>query len=207
MTNQTTPKVTADPTTPYDHALAYAALGLRVVPIARGRKHPPLDNWQRLATDNPTIIAEWWQTWADAGVGLALGDQPYGRHLFAIDLDVSNGRDGFADLEQLETKHSQLDETWLAVTGSGGAHAIFAAPAGVVVRNQQAHGNRLAPGIDVRGQGGQIVVAPTVHASTGVPYRWEIAPWDCEVAEAPEWLTQLVADGPRCPCCGSWMVH
>jgi hypothetical protein len=154
-------------TTAHEHALAYAALGLRVLPIKAGRKHPPMKSWQHAATDDPTKIDNWFNgLYRDAGVGLALGDQPCGWHLFALDVDDHGNGNGADELHDLEQTHEPLPDTWRAITGSGNIHVVFRAPAGVEVRNQQSHGNRVAPNIDVRGAGGQIVVAPTIHPDT-----------------------------------------
>ena len=177
-----------------EEALRLAALGLRVVPIGAGQKYPWLDQWQRRATDDPVTVRQWWSRRPDSGVGLAMGDQPCGRHLFALDFDVHGDRDGLADWRSLCAEHGPVPATWESITGSGGRHMIFRAPAGVTVTNQQASGNRLAPGIDVRGQGGQIVVAPTAHVETGVEYAWSPfrAPGDIEPAEAPVWLVEAL---------------
>jgi hypothetical protein len=93
-------------------------------------------------------------------------------------------------------------------TGSGGQHLIYAAPAGAIIRNQQADGKRIGPGVDVRGDGGQIVVAPTIHPDTKRVYHWQTgrAPWEIAIADAPDWLLEMVVDRPRgavCPSCGS----
>lgn len=182
--------------TPHANALRLAALGLRVLPIKVGGKHPPMNAWQHAATDDPAKIGNWYRgLYRNAGTGFAMGPQPCGKYLFAIDVDThdpdNNGWDSLADLE---TRHGKLPDTWRSLTGSDGAHLIFAAPAGVTVRNQQAGGNRIAPGIDVRGDGGQIVVAPTIHPDTGRAYAWEhgYAPWEHDIAEAPAWLLEFV---------------
>jgi hypothetical protein len=189
-----------DPTTPHQHALALAACGLRVLPIKPGRKHPPMNSWQHAATNETRSIDNWFNgLYRDCGVGLALGPQPSGLYLFAIDIDTHDPTaDGWEALHDLEAANGELPNTWRSLTGAGGGHLIFAAPPGVTVRNQQAAGNRIAPGIDVRGDGGQIVVAPTTHPDTGIPYAWEhnFAPWEQTVAAAPDWLIELVADAP-----------
>ena len=67
-------------------------------------------------------------------------------------------------------------------TGSGGQHWIYKLPANVEVRNDA--GTKLAKGIDVRGDGGYIVVAPSIHLS-GDKYAWED---NSQAVLAPEWL-------------------
>lgn len=189
-----------NPVTAHQHALELAALGLRVLPIKPGRKHPPMNSWQHAATNETKTIGNWFNgLYRDCGVGLALGPQPCGLYLFAVDIDTHDPTaDGWEALHDLEQTHSPLPDTWRSLTGAGGGHLIYSVPPGVTVRNQQASGNRIAPGIDVRGEGGQIVVAPTTHPDTQRAYAWEhdYAPWDRPVAEAPAWLVELVADPP-----------
>jgi hypothetical protein len=57
----------------------------------------------------------------------------------------------------------------------------------------------LGVGIDVRGEGGQIVVAPTVHPASGIAYAWEIEhdPLDgIALAEPPAWLVEALTTPP-----------
>lgn len=186
------------PDTAHQHALALGALGLRVIPIRPGKKHPPMNSWQHAATNDPELIDNWYNgLYSKAGVGLALGPQPCGAFLFAIDVDTHDPTcNGWDALAELEAQHGKLPDTWRSLTGADGGHLVFAAPPGVVVRNQQASGNRIAPGIDVRGEGGQIVVAPTIHPDTQKAYAWEhgYAPWETPVAMAPDWLLELVRE-------------
>jgi len=191
------------PTSAHEHARRLGALGLRVLPIKPGHKRPPMASWQHAATDDATSIDNWYTgLYRTAGVGLALGPQPCGRYLFAIDVDTHDpAHNGWDALTDLEAEHGALPDTWRSLTGAGGGHLIFAVPAGVTVRNQQASGNRIAAGIDVRGDGGQIVVAPTVHPDTQRTYEWEAgyAPWERDVAEAPAWLVELVREPEAAP--------
>jgi hypothetical protein len=61
----------------------------------------------------------------------------------------------------------------------------------VVVTNGAA--GAVGPGLDVRGAGGQIVVAPTIHPN-GTAYTWEhgYAPDEHPIAPAPAWLLAMV---------------
>lgn len=187
---------------PLHHALTLAEHGLRVVPILPGGKHPPVAAWQKAATTNPDTITNWWTNlYRDHGVGIALGTQPDGRHIFAIDIDHHHpNHNGHHTLQQLQQLNSELPPTVESHTGGNGQHILFEAPPGVTVRNQTSHSGRLGPGIDIRGEGGQIVVAPTIHP-TGQPYTWieGHAPWQHPIAQAPEWLLNLVTEPPTPP--------
>lgn len=185
---------------PLDHALALVEHGLRPVPIKPGFKYPPMKSWQHVTADAKNVRNWWNGLYRGHGVGLVMGPQTDGVNLMALDIDTHDpNADGWDALAELEAEHGALPDTWRSLTGSGGAHILFSVPAGVVVRNQQASGNRIAPGIDVRGDGGQIVVAPTIHPGTGQPYAWEFAPWDVPLAECPAWLLELVRERPTPP--------
>jgi hypothetical protein len=180
-----------------DHALALAACGLRVMPIKPGKKAPPMRSWQHAATTDPNVVTNWYRGfYRNHGVGVATGLQPDGRRVFALDVDEHDPtQSGSATLAELVEQYGPLPATVQSVTGPGGMHLLFESGE-VDVTN----GSELArmPGLDVRGQGGQIVVAPTVHPN-GTPYRWVEgrAPWEHAIAPAPEWLLGLA--GPAEP--------
>jgi hypothetical protein len=185
----------AQPESTLDHALAYGACGLRVLPIKPGTKRPPMNEWVEAATADLDLIRNWFteKLYRDHGVGLAMGQQPNGRFIFALDIDEHDpAHSGSETLLDLIHEHGKLPETVRSLTGSRGLHLLYAVPVGrdgVVVRNGIA-----GDGIDVRGEGGQIVVAPTIHPATLLHYAWEdgYAPWEHPIADAPDWLLDLV---------------
>ena len=84
--------------------------------------------------------------------------------LVALDIDGDLGR---AALAALEAKHGALPRTLTQRTGSGGAHKVFHATEGQdlsLIRNSV---KKLGANLDIRATGGQIVAAPTMHASGG----------------------------------------
>lgn len=175
-----------------DVALWYAVEhGLRVIPIAVGKKHPPVPEWQRAATTDPQIIRSWWTgLYRGHGVGIATGEAS---GTWVLDVDVAGGKVGAESLADLEGRHGALPETVESITGTGGRHLFFAWDPEHPTRNNQS--GKIAPDLDVRGEGGQVLAAPTVHPATGQPYRFrpghgfgEIA-----VAAAPTWLYDLLA--------------
>ena len=147
--------------------------------------------WVEAATTDADIIRNWYtHLYADHGVGLAMGRQPDGRFVFALDADEHDpSHSGSETLHDLQAEHGKLPDTPCSITGSGGLHLLFTAPAGVEVRNGIA-----GDGLDVRGEGGQIVVAPSLHPLTNRRYEWEdtYAPWDRDIAQAPDWLLEIV---------------
>src|SRR5262249_21543270 len=65
-------------------------------------------------------------------------------------------------------------------------HLLFRWP-GIDIRNSA---SRVAPGVDVRGEGGYIVCAPSMHPS-GKRYAWSVDSATC-FACAPEWLLSMI---------------
>lgn len=195
-------------------ALSYAALGFRVFPTwwvterggqvvcacgagtdAEGKplcnpgKHPISKGWMRDATTDPGIIKLWWRADPLANLSIATGAAS---KLFVLDIDGDEGR---ASLGNLVARHGEIPLTPRAVTGSGGWHFLFLHPGGHVKTM-----GRVAPGIDVRGDGGQIVAPPSIHLS-GAQYRWidGLAPGQVPVAPAPPWLLALLTEQPAAP--------
>jgi RecA/RadA recombinase len=169
-------------------ALHYARRGLRVVPIAPGTKRPPMAAWQNAATtDEDTIVAWFTGPYCGHGVGIATGPES---GVFALDVDL------WESFRELELRHEALPDTLTNLTGSGGTHFLFRYPTdGRRIRNNAS--TRLGAGLDIRGDGGQIVVAPTVHPN-GNRYQWDAGQGE-EIAEAPEWLLDLICDDPPAP--------
>ncbi|MEZ5691952.1 MAG: bifunctional DNA primase/polymerase [Rickettsiales bacterium] len=46
-------------------------------------------------------------------------------------------------------------------------------------------------GVDVRGDGGYVVAPPSLHPN-GNNYEWANSPFENDIADAPEWLLDLV---------------
>jgi hypothetical protein len=165
---------------PIDDAFAYARLGLPVFPCAaRGdwRKRPKIKEWQRIATTDPAIIAAWWRSDPDALIGVPTGTAS---DIVVLDIDVKHdSQNGFDSLEQLG--HASLPDTPMAHTPSGGLHVYFAANLARELRNSA---GEIGPGLDVRGEGGYILVP-----SAGSGYRWDAhLGIETPLAAAPDWL-------------------
>jgi putative DNA primase/helicase len=131
------------------------------------------------------VIRQSWARWPYANVGIATGRDS---GLVVVDVDPRNG--GEDSLLALERKSGELPQTVEALTGGGGRHILFAHP-GRHIKNGQ-----LAQGVDIKADGGYIVVPPSIHAS-GRPYAWETCshPDDVALAPLPEWIVRLNEDG------------
>lgn len=175
--------------TALQHALDYAAHGLPVLPIKPGEKRPPMTAWQNAATTDTDTITNWFTgLYANHGVGIATGGT-----IFALDIDVSDGKTGDESLADLELRYGRLPDTATVLTGSGGQHRYFRIPAGVTIRNNAS--TALGAGLDIRGEGGQCVAPPTIHPN-GNAYEWDGGEIG-EIAAAPKWLVTLLTDKPK----------
>ncbi|HEY2510581.1 MAG TPA: VapE domain-containing protein [Polyangiaceae bacterium] len=133
-------------------------------------KHPLLSGWRSLGP------GEKWGIPPSHGAGIATG-LPSG--VFVVDLDRKNGIDGVAALASL----GPVPDTFTVQTGSGGFHLYFQLP-DFPVKNSQGSKGGLAPGIDIRGDGGYVVAPGSPHKSGGT---YEVFA-DLPVAVAPQWL-------------------
>src|SRR5581483_1415196 len=156
-------------------ALTYAATGLLVLPL--DGKVPRNRGGLTNASSDPEVVADWWRRWPDANVGIRTGTES---GLVALDVDTPKG--GAGTLAELERKHGKLAKTARVLTGGGGEHIYFKHP-GREVRNSA---GRLGAGLDVRGDGGYLVVPPSIHDS-GRVYKW-IRPLERGIADPPAWL-------------------
>jgi hypothetical protein len=179
-----------------EHARKMIDLGYRIAPIQRGRKYPAgIDAWQDM--DLERMEAEfdnWWPEGTTNGIGWVMGPQLNGMFVWAVDLDRHDPeQDGVANWKAVRQEHGSVPNTTISRTGGGGIHLVFAAPPDCDIRNFQVKPAKIAPGIDVRGEGGQIVVPPSVHPDTGEFYRWGEgrAPWETAPAMAPDWLIEM----------------
>jgi hypothetical protein len=134
------------------------------------------------ATTDAERVRAWWNHCPSANIGLALCSN--GFDAFAIDVDPRNG----GDLGELVIQLGPLPHTVQALTGGGGNH--------VLLMGRVASGI-LAPGIDIKGAGGYIVLPPSVHPS-GELYRWEAwhRPTEVTIAKAPAELMKALGQ-PR----------
>lgn len=189
-----------------DAALAHAARGWPVFPLYEpvwgdpvgpvvcscGKagcgnigKHPRCDHGLKDATTDEAQIRAWWTRWPNANIGVPTGAVS---GMVVIDIDPRHG--GNDSLDELEAQHAKLPHTVEQLTGGGGRHLCFAHP-GVNIKNRAG----LKPGIDIRGDGGYIVVEPSLHAS-GRRYAFELSslPGEVELAEMPRWLRDLLVE-------------
>jgi hypothetical protein len=142
-------------------------------------KVPVEQGWQKL---------EYFPKWPDGpfNVGLRMGSG-----LFC--LEVEGSADAAGQIDSWEVEHGQLPITPTQESGGGGRHYLLGGPDGERIPNSV---KRLGRDIDGRGDGGQIVAAPSVHWSGNV-YAWSdgVTPHRSAIAPIPGWLMALIRAG------------
>ena len=152
------------------------------VQCASPGKHPLTRNGLKDATMDEEQIREWWTKWPNANIGMPTGTSSM---LWVLDLDLPDGDKSF---EALEREHGEVPSTATQRTGSGGRQKFFAWTD--EIRNST---KRVGPDIDVRGEGGYVVLPPSRHV-TGRNYEW-VKGEDLGIlgfTAAPQWLTDAV---------------
>jgi len=146
-------------------------------------KHPRTQAGVKDCSKDLSVIANWWSKWPSANIGIATGAAS---GIFALDVDPRHCGD--MSLSDLEDEYGDLPATVEAITGSKGRHILFDCPKNMRISNKVG----IRPGLDIRGEGGYIVVAPSLHMS-GKIYEWEHSsrPDEVAIAEAPEWLLNI----------------
>jgi len=142
----------------------YGSLGLPTFPIHSGPRVPPRGSHGHLeATTDPDefrYLLTRFSPYSTVGLAARMGDELVGGgYAVTLDLDVKNGKDGPATLRHRELP---VSDTLTADTRSGGFHHLYASP--VPLRTH----NNLLSGVDVKGAGGWIAVAPTPG------YHWRV---------------------------------
>lgn len=152
----------------------------------------PACRWAEKSTTDEETIYKWWGhdwrtrhvdnslTYFTPNIGIDCGKS----NLLVFDADAY--KDVYPDNDLLSFDDQQ---TITALTGGGGEHLLYD-------RAGLPYGNScrgLPHGIDIRGDGGYIVAAPSVHKS-GRVYQWEsgYGPHEIDLAPIPETLRSIL---------------
>jgi len=178
-------------------ALEHARRGLHVFPCNPTNKRPLVEDWPGKATTDPDVIAGWWRQWPNAMIGFVTGARS-GCWVLDVDNDDEKGLDGEASLEELCAAKGSLPPTALAQTPRGGRHFFFKHPGRKVVNRAGRDGAEMGKGLDVRGDGGYVILAGSLTA-TGRRYAWVRDPAEYGFADAPAWLLDMVCERAPAP--------
>ncbi|MBA7539573.1 hypothetical protein ES705_31853 [subsurface metagenome] len=140
-----------------EYALKYHDMGWNVVPVRSDKK--PLIKWKDFQQRQSTVgeINEWFTLWRDANIAILTGSIS---KIVVVDTDSPEG------LKNLTAKIDKRDlNTLKSQTGRGGTHLIY--------KTSELLPNAVGilPDVDFRGEGGYVVVPPSIHAN-GKAYKW-----------------------------------
>lgn len=201
--------VSLNSVSPLEAALGYAREGLPVFPVApvdpvsgncgcregpacqQVGKHP-LVRWTDQSSTDADQVRSWWSWKPDANIGVPTGERS---GVVVVDIDRHHG--GLGTRAELEAAGFVFPPTLAAHTRAGGWHFFYQAPDGRRVPNTTGAlaGVGDIPGIDVRGDGGYVIVAPSARPIERDPrtgavrqgrYAWVAGPR--RVALAPGWV-------------------
>jgi len=181
-------------------ALTLAMRGWHVFPCALDKRpvetgganpqtgEPYRLQWGKFATCDPDQVKALWHKYPNAPL---IGIFCKKSGIFAVDIDVKNGLDGWRSLTELvKTYGAGADIACgpIQQTPSGGAHLIFRYPEGLKIPN---NAGRLASGLDLRSDG---------YICTGGAYMWmvEHGP-ESTLTDAPIWLLDLIRNQTKKP--------
>lgn len=166
-------------------AIEYAERGWRVLPVGLNKK-PLNHNGSTGATTDKKQILRWWQEWPFANIGIATERASF----WVVDIDRKEGVDGWQSLvdhfgSRLEF---ETDKYLYSKTATGGVHFLFKYPEGRDVHNAQG----ILQGVDIRGDGGYIVVAPSARKIEDkyIQYRWNDG--SLPISEPTGWALELL---------------
>lgn len=133
-----------------DAALRYTEQGFYVFPLKPKGKIPITKNGFKDASNDVGQIKAWWKTYPNANIGIATGEIS---NLLVIDVDG-----------EYPDYFPAIPDT-VKVKTSRGFHFYFKYPKGFDVRCST---KILGSDVDVRANGGYVVVPPSIHPDGGL---------------------------------------
>jgi hypothetical protein len=137
-------------------ALKLAAAGVAVFPCNDEKR--PLCKWRDESTTKESAVRAFWKTFPTAIVGVDLAKAG----LFVVDADRHNAdKDGVTAWQALLAENDAADDRPpIVATPRNGLHYVYRQPEGGALGNSA---DKLAPGVDTRGEGGYIVAPGSVR--------------------------------------------
>lgn len=173
-----------------DAALACVRRGWSVIPVEPGGKKP-LIPWMVYQQRQPTEdeVRLWWSRVPTAGVAVITGCVS---SVVVVDVDGPRGEASVSELAGVVTVGSR--------TGRG-RHLWFRHPGGRVASRAG-----VRRGVDIRGDGGYVIVPRSWHSS-GRRYEWVEGrgPGDVELQPVPEWVMTAPPPSPRGRSSSAWV--
>jgi hypothetical protein len=172
-----------------ESAIGYARKGWPVFRLQPGKKEPLRGGRGfKDATASVAGVVDWWTENPAYNIGFAISAD-------IVVLDVDPRNQGLVSLAKLEAEYGYLDVTLCAASGrgDGGLHYYYRRPDADLVGGLSGLGY---PGIDLKKEGGYVLLPPSVHPDTGRMYRW-VNDDTANIVAMPAWLVKLATRPPR----------
>lgn len=168
-----------------DSATFYAQHNIKTFPVKRQGKYPLCQHGFKSATDNEVVLQEWNKQFPNCNIGIPTGAI---NNIFVVDID---GVSGEQSLAAFENTYGKLNAA--TVNTGKGRHLYFKMPKDIAINCSV---RTVAPGIDIRGNGGYVVAPPSIHPN-GNKYTWENFDFSQDFPTAPEWLIDLIINSEK----------
>lgn len=152
--------------------------------LARGWLPTPLDGkiplltaWQKQDPPTDGMLCKW--VYEGRNLGVRTGSMS--GNLIVVDVDPGC-------MQAIQDKLAAI-HTPTVRTGRG-LHYYFKGKA-------RCSAGKISDNLDVRGEGGQVVMPGSLHPDTGEPYTWVVHPDEAQLAEYPPWLEQMADDAEK----------
>ena len=139
-------------------ALAFAKASIPVFPCAQEGKRPLTPAGFKDASSDADNVQAWWARWPGANIGMPTGSIS---GIDVVDVDISERYSGFETFDRVSAAGLVKGEFARVRTPSGGMHVYFPAS---VDRPQRCWQSASAH-IDFRGEGGYVIVPPSLLVS------------------------------------------
>lgn len=163
-----------------NQALQYLKSGYSVVASRRDDKRP-VHNWTEFQKRQPTEdeVKKWFEADPNANIGFITGTIS---GFFVLDIEASVNFDSFR-------KEYPIPPTALAKTGGGGLHFYFKCGETLkFLTKARIFGTDSKYAVDIRGEGGFVVAAPSIHPKTKKRYEWVLDLG--HLSDPPKWLKE-----------------
>ena len=164
--------------------------GFRMFPVETRGKRPLISEWPQRATSDAEVLRAWVRQYPSCNWGLVCG-LPSG--VFVLDVD---GEDGAAAIRFLCQRYGDDWTNTLTVQTGRGVHLYFDYPSDKTIRNSA---SKIAQGLDIRGEGGYVIVPPSTHPNGTLYSRGELGE-HAPTISAPDWLLQMLSAGGADTC-------
>lgn len=131
--------------------LRYFERGYVPIPVYAGGKNPAIKDWSRWCRERPpTSLVEEWQEKHKGNVGITCGPAS---GIVVVDIDTDD-----------PTFMALFPPSTVVRKGKKGEARVF--------RWREGISSQSMPGLDILADGRQLLVPPSIHPETKLPYRW-----------------------------------